>query len=85
MREPAKKAKMAKKCYFWTFGGKKMAKKSKYQKVVHKVFEGPYKDDLLKLMANFAENCGFFTKAQFFAKNAILSLKMPKISKKYSR
>ena len=50
---------MAKKCYFWTFEGKKMAKKSKYQKTVHNVFEGPYKDDLLKFVANFAENCGF--------------------------
>ena len=44
---------------FWTFGGKKMSKKSKYQKTVHKVFEGPYKDDLLKFVVNFAENCGF--------------------------
>ena len=50
---------MAKKCYFFTFEGKQMAKKSKYQKTVHNVFEGPYKDDLVKFVANFAENCGF--------------------------
>ena len=36
-----------------------MAKKLKYQKTVHKPFKGPYKDDLLKFVANFAENCGF--------------------------
>jgi len=42
--------------YFW---GQKLVKKSKYQKTVHNVFEGPYKDDLWKLVANFAENCGF--------------------------
>ena len=59
MREPANKRKMAKKCYFFTFEGKKMAKKSKYQKTAHNVFEEPYKDDLLKFVANFAENCGF--------------------------
>ena len=71
MCEPAKKAKMAKKCYFFTFGGKKMATKSKYQKTVHNVFEGPYKDDLLKFVANFAENCGFASTFCVFHKCAI--------------
>ena len=59
MREPAKKSKNGKKMLFLDFWGQKIAKKSKYQKTVHNVFEGPYKDDLLKFVANFAENCGF--------------------------
>ena len=59
VRKPAKKGKNIKKWLFLYFKGLKIGKKIKISKTVHIVFEGSYKDDLYKLVANFTENCGF--------------------------
>ena len=59
MRKPAQKVKNIKKWLFLYFRGLKISKKIKYKKTVHILFEGPYKDDLYKFLANFAKNCGF--------------------------
>ena len=59
MREPAKKSKNGKKMLFLDFWGQKNGKKIKISKNCTYTFEGPYKDDLYKFLANFAENCGF--------------------------
>ena len=61
--------------FFLLLEAKNWQKKSKYQKTVSKVFDGPYKDDLWKFVANLAENCGFASTFCVFQKRPIFNEK----------